>query len=498
MSEKITAKRVLNATKWSTFAEIMAKLATPIVNMVLARLLTPEAFGVVAAITIITSFADIFTDAGFQRFIIQHEYESDEELDNGTNVAFWSNLTLALTIYCVIFFFKKPLAEFVGCKDEYMGIAAAGLSVIFTTFSSTATARYKRAMNFKPLFYVRVTGAIMPFFVTIPLALILKNYWALVWGTLAQQFATSLLLTIISKWKPKFYFSFARLKKMLPFSLWNLLETLSIWFAGQAGIFIVSNKLDSYYLGLYKTSMSTVNSYMSLITASITSVLFSALSRCAGDEEKFRNTVFSFIKGVSLLVIPMGAGMFLYRDLVVRILLGSQWAEAGFFVGLWAIFSAITITFSNIASEVYRSTGKPIISFVLQLGYIAIYVPTILWGVGQDYRTLCIVSCFVRLCPVVADMLMLTFRYKISAVKMIGSAGVSIISAGVMSGVALLLQLVSGKVWWQILSIVICVVVYFGVALAFRPEREFLKGLIKRQKGEKDENADGVHTDVQP
>lgn len=81
---------------------------------------------------------------------------------------------------------------------------------------------------------------------------------------------------------------------------------------------------------------------------------------------------------------------------------------------------------------------------------------------------------------------------------MIGSAGVSIISAGVMSGVALLLQLVSGKVWWQILSIVICVVVYFGVALAFRPEREFLKGLIKRQKGEKDENADGVHTDVQP
>ena len=84
MSEKITAKRVLNATKWSTFAEIMAKLATPIVNMVLARLLTPEAFGVVAAITIITSFADIFTDAGFQRFIIQHEYESDEELDKGT------------------------------------------------------------------------------------------------------------------------------------------------------------------------------------------------------------------------------------------------------------------------------------------------------------------------------------------------------------------------------------------------------------------------------
>ena len=98
-------KKVINATKWSTMAEILSRISSPIVNMVLARILTPEAFGVVASISIVTSFADIFTDAGFQRYIIQHQYKDDEELDKGTNVAFWTNLMLSITILLLNLFF---------------------------------------------------------------------------------------------------------------------------------------------------------------------------------------------------------------------------------------------------------------------------------------------------------------------------------------------------------------------------------------------------------
>ena len=91
-------QRIVNATKWSAIAEILAKLILPISSMVLARLLTPEAFGVVATISMIVSFAEIFTDAGFQKYIIQHEFTDAQDRDESTNVAFWSNLTLSFIL----------------------------------------------------------------------------------------------------------------------------------------------------------------------------------------------------------------------------------------------------------------------------------------------------------------------------------------------------------------------------------------------------------------
>ena len=114
MDSKTVNKQMAVSVKWSGMAEIMAKLIQPISNMFLARLLTPEAFGVVATINIIISFADMFTDAGFQKYIIQHEFSDNSSLEKGLNVAFWSNFALSLLLWLVIFIFRNPLAALVG------------------------------------------------------------------------------------------------------------------------------------------------------------------------------------------------------------------------------------------------------------------------------------------------------------------------------------------------------------------------------------------------
>ena len=75
------SKRLGQATKWSSITEIATKLIAPITNAILARLLVPEAFGVVATLTMVVSFAEIFTDAGFQKYLVQHEFSDQEELD---------------------------------------------------------------------------------------------------------------------------------------------------------------------------------------------------------------------------------------------------------------------------------------------------------------------------------------------------------------------------------------------------------------------------------
>ena len=130
---------------------------------------------------------------------------------------------------------------------------------------------------------------------------------------------------------------------MLSFSIWSLVEAVSIWLTNYIGVFIVGTILSTYYLGLYKTSMTTVNQFTSIITSALTPVLFSALSRLQGDRIQFKDTFLQFQRITSYLVVPMGIGIFLYKEFVTDILLGSQWSEAAGFVGLWGVVSTIKI-----------------------------------------------------------------------------------------------------------------------------------------------------------
>ncbi|MGC4385044.1 oligosaccharide flippase family protein [Streptococcus suis] len=473
--------KIMNATKWSVVAEITAKIAGPVINIILARLLTPSEFGVVASITIITSLADIFTDAGFQKFVVQHEFDNDDILNKYSDVAFTSNAVLSVIIYCIIFGYRRGLASAIGCPEAYNGLSIAALAVLCTSFSSISIARFRRELNFKPLFYIRFGSSLISLFVTVPLAFVLRSYWAIVIGTVFQQFFIAVLSVGLSKYKPKVIMNIKMFSDMVSFSLWNLMETLSIWFAGQANIFIVASALNPYYLGLYKTGMSTINSYMSIITAAVTPVLFTALSRQQNDRATYIGTFNKFQKMIAILVFPMGVGIFLYRDLAVQLLLGLQWIEVSDFMGLWAVMSALTITFSNMASEVYRSMGRPKISFLLQMVYLVIYVPVIYISAHNNFAILCFASCIVRIVPIFLDFITLNMKFGISFRNIIKNTYIQFVAVALMTIVVFSCQRILGGIVWQIISILICAVFYFAVLLlspSMRKEISSIKNMI--------------------
>ena len=162
--------------------------------MVLARLLTPEAFGVVTTITMIITFAEIFTDAGFQKYLVQHEFADEIDRDESTNVAFWSNFLMSLLIWGGIAVFCEPLATLVGNPGMGNVVVIACVAIPLASFSSIQMALYKRDLDFKTLFRVRIVGICIPLFVTIPCALLFRNYWALIIGILARDLANAVLL----------------------------------------------------------------------------------------------------------------------------------------------------------------------------------------------------------------------------------------------------------------------------------------------------------------
>ena len=453
-------QKIGQATKWSSLSEIAAKLVAPITNVILARLLMPEAFGVVATLTMVVSFAELFTDAGFQKYLVQHQFPDKEQLELSTNVAFWTNFVLSVFVWLGIVCFATPLSNWTGVPGCEKAISAMAFEIPLLAFSSIQMARYRRDFDFKNLFIVRILTALVPLVVTVPLAFVFKSYWALVAGTLARDVVNAVILTARSKWKPKFVFSFSVLKEMLSFSLWTMIENVSIWLTGYIGTFVVGNMLDSYYLGLYKTTISTIASYLGLVTTATTPVMFSAMSRCQDDKNALLEVFFRFQRMVAMLLFPLGFGMFVYRNLVTQILLGSQWMEAADFIGMWSLMSAITIVFSHYNSEVFRSKGKPKLSVLVQVLHLIVLVPALIWSAGVGFRELTVVRTLVRLQLILVSMIVLRMLVGVRFIDVLKNVWPSLLSAVVMAGAGILLRMVWDHMIWEFATVVICVGVY--------------------------------------
>lgn len=475
--------KIKTATKWSAITEIATKLLTPIVSMVLARILTPEAFGIVATINMIITFAEIFTDAGFQKYLIQHEFTSEEERFQNVNVAFWSNLCMSLLIWTIIAIFASPLASVVGNPGLGNVVIIACAAIPLAAFSSIQMALYKRSMDFKTLFKVRIVGICIPIFVTVPLALYFKNFWALIIGHLFQQIFNAIMLTWYSQWKPKLYFSFQQLKEMLSFTIWSMIEQISIWLTSYFDVFIVGRMLSQNYLGLYKTSSTIVGQFMGLITATTTPILFSALSRLQSDKSEFQNLFFSFQKLVSTLVIPIGVGIYCYSDFITRILLGEKWMEASGFIGLWGLTSAIAIVLSHYSSEVYRALGKPKLSVLAQWLHIIVLWPVVLISAKHGFESLYVSRSLVRFELILVNLIIMYYVIKISPLKMILNVMPSLVASIAIIVISYTLKMYLGNsIIITVLSILCSIIGYFGIIILFKTERNILCNFIKRKR----------------
>ena len=480
MANQKLNNKIIIATKWSAIAEIIAKLVSPITSMILARLLTPEAFGIVATLTVVITFAELFTDAGFQKYLVQHEFNSDADKDKSTNVAFWSNLVLSLIIWFVIFVFREQLANVVGSPGLGLALVIACASIPLAAFSSIQTALYKRDLDFKTLFKVRLAGLLVPIFITLPLALLLRSYWALVIGTIISNLLNAILLTLYSKWKPSFYYSWIRLKEMFSFTSWSLVEAIALWATGYIDIFIVGRALDQYYLGLYTTSISLVGQIMGLITTSTTPILFSSLSRLQNNHDEFKLLFLKFQKYVGVLIIPAGVGIYCFSDFVTNLFLGDQWTEASGFVGLWGLTSAVTIVFAHYCGEVYRSMGRPKLSVLVQVLHIVVLCPVVIIAVKYSFEILYVARSLVRLELVLVNMIALYVILKVKPLHMVKNVAPSIISSLVMFCVGKLLIDISYDTTWILLCIGICTIFYFAVILLFPSERKLVVPTIRK------------------
>ena len=255
------------------------------------------------------------------------------------------------------------------------------------------------------------------------------------------------------------------------------MDAVLVWATAYIDIFFIGRALDAYYLGLYKTSITTVGQFTSLITASIIPVVMPAISRLQDNIPEMRGTLLKFQKYTAVLLLPVGTGIFLFQDLVTAIMLGDQWTETAPFIGLWALMEVLIVIFAKFCSNVYPAIGKPRISAIVQLLHLAVLIPAVIISGQYGFRPLYITRSLVRLEGVLVNFIFIYLTIKQSPWKMIVNVLPELLSCLVMSCVALLLLRFNNTIAMSFVWIVACAVVYFITLSMFPEDRRILMSL---------------------
>ena len=141
---------------------------------------------------------------------------------------------------------------------------------------------------------------------------------------------------------------------------------------------------------------------------------------------------------------------------------------------MWGLFGTITILLSHYASTVYRAMGKPKLSALSQVLYMALVIPALLVTVKYDFTTLYTTKSLLRVYSVVIDCLLMFFFIKLSIWKMIKNITPAFVASGVMYAIGFALRFVTHNIVWSFVFIVICIVIYFAVLSLFKQEKYYM------------------------
>jgi O-antigen/teichoic acid export membrane protein len=211
-----------NTILFSLFWKFMERIGTQgvqlIISIVLARLLAPEEFGLIALVMVIIVIADVFVQSGLGTALIRGKNTDDEDFSS----VFWAGIFIAAVLYITIFAASPKIADFYGKPALTPVIRVLTLSLFLGAFGTVQNAYIARNMLFKKLFYRGMAASIPSGILGIVLAYLGFGVWALVFQQLANSFLSVLTLWFAVPWKPHFKISFVKLADLFSFG-WKLL-----------------------------------------------------------------------------------------------------------------------------------------------------------------------------------------------------------------------------------------------------------------------------------
>lgn len=297
-----------------------AQIIQFIVGLVLARILTPEEYGVQALLLVFINIANIFIQSGFSTALVQ-KLDADEK---DFSTVFWATSGVAFVAYFVLFFCAPFISEFYSMNaTKYLRVL--GLVLFPGAVVSIQLAKISREMRFKSLLKSSLLGVIISGIVGISMAYKGFGVWALIFQQITNQVVNCIVLFFVVAWCPRFIFSVERFKKLFSFG-WKLLcSGLLNSLYNDLQNLVIGKKYNASVLGLYTRGQQFPNVLISNIDGSINSVMLPALAQVQEHKDIAKNLMRRAIKTSSYIVWPMMIGLAVVAEPTVRLILTDKW-----------------------------------------------------------------------------------------------------------------------------------------------------------------------------
>lgn len=314
-------KAVFSNLIWRFMERCGAQLVSVVVSFVLARMLDPSVYGLVAKVTIITSIMLVFVDSGMANSLIQKKDPDDLDFSS----VFFFNVAFCLVLYVGLFFAAPLIAEYNGQPELTAIVRVLGLTVVVAGVKNVQQAYVSKTMQFKRFFFATLGGTAVSAAVGIAMAYKGFGVWALVAQQLSNVTINTCVLWLTVGWRPKAMFSLKRLRALLGYG-WKLLASglLDTVYNKLREIFIAVFYTDTD-LAFYNRGNALPNLIVENINSSIDSVLLPVLSAEQDHAEQVREMTRRAIKVSSYIIMPLMMGLAVCAEPFVRFFLTEKW-----------------------------------------------------------------------------------------------------------------------------------------------------------------------------
>lgn len=368
-------KKSLNSFVWRMGEGVIAEGMTFIVGMILARLLMPEEFGLVALTGLVLAVVNVFADCGLGQALIQKK--TADELD--TNTVFFAGLALSVLLYVCVFFMSPFFANIFHQSSISSLIRVSALMLLLSSYNSVQTAKISRALDFKKFFYVGIISSFVSGGVGVCMALSGMGVWALI----AQRMSYTLMRTItlyrIVKWFPRLQFSIERFRSLFSYGINLMVSGVIGMIFNQMKGFLIGVKYEPSDLSYYNRGESLPSILCNNINGTINQIMLPALSKLQDNPDAMKNGLRRSISLSSFLLFPMMFGLVATSDNIITILFSDKWLCAVPFLRVISIGYCFQILSSANLMAV-NAIGRSDISLKLEFVKKPIFLVLLLIG----------------------------------------------------------------------------------------------------------------------
>ncbi len=387
------SQRVIHAGFWVLTLRTVNRLAVLSRTVVLARLLAPWDFGLFSIALLALSTLETFSQTGFNTAIIQKKGDVRLYLDTAWTIqvirGFLLGVILLVIAPYVAIFFGEPKAAFL--------MRALAVIVVLRGFVNIGIIYFRKELEFHKEFIYNCSGIIVDLAVAIPVALILRNAWALIFGLMAGEFVRVLVSYLVHPYRPRPQLKIDKLSELFTFGRWVFAATIVAFVGTQVDSGFVAKFLGASALGLYQMASRFSNLIIPEVSNLFDKIAFPTYALLQDNQDKLRLAFLKVLRVVIAVLLPTTSGVVLLAHEFVHLLLGGVWISLTYPLQILAIAGFLQ-SILIVGNTLFRGCGYPqgeFIIYAIRAGVImiAIYPLLKLYGIhGAAYAVLLGVS----------------------------------------------------------------------------------------------------------